>query len=215
MNSGEQPSVPLRDLYVEQLRYDASRLIWLAYTNMVAGAFRQSEEDDITDEIVARINLIKEDPQAPEWVERYEVHEQRRKRVGSARGKSRPIIDIEIEPNRRGVRPRLGFEAKRLGAGHTVRKYLGPDGLGAFVCGHYPMTHGEAGMIAYIQQRTVSEWTDKISRELKRASAKHSAIEPCELQRCLEVDDFQLYRTRHTDTLGNSVLVVHLLLDLA
>src|SRR5208337_5586090 len=96
----------------------------------------------------------------------YEVREQVPLNVHEKHGKRRPKMDIEVERHRRGIRPCLGFEAKRLGRGETVGGYLGSEGLTAFLTGYYPTTHGEAGMLGYIQERTNDEWSAKLAREL-------------------------------------------------
>lgn len=44
-------------------------------------------------------------------------------------------------------RTRFSFEAKRLGRGNPVSKYLGPKGLGCFLKGEYAVNEDDAGML--------------------------------------------------------------------
>jgi len=119
-------------------------------------------------------------------------------------------MDIEFECHRRGVRPRLGFEAKRLGNGKAAGDYLGAEGLAAFVSGYYPTTHGEAGMIAYVQERSVDSWATKLCSELTRHEKAHSLIggwvphERCTGQ--------STYSSTHQLTGSAKLLVTHVLL---
>ncbi len=207
--------VPLHDIYSEQLRVDAVRLIWLGYQRLNPMSFAMSDEDDITDELVEQINLVRQDSDAPDWVDRYEVHEQRRKRIDGKRGKDRPIMDIEIERHHRGPRPRLGFEAKRLGRGHTAGNYLGNKGLGAFLTGYYQTTHGESGMLGYVQEGTSADWSAKLEQELSRDPSKHRLAENGEWRPSPSGSSAPAFYSNHTDLKGDPLLVIHVLLPFA
>ncbi len=124
------------------------------------------------------MKAIQADPNSPEWVDRYQIHEQPPQNFDGKSGKRRPKMDIEFECQRRGVRPEIGFEAERLGNGKVVGDYLGPEGLSALVTGYYPTTHGEAGMIGYVQEATGDSWSEKLSAELTRQGKSHSVVEP-------------------------------------
>lgn len=167
------PEIPLRETYAEQLRAHALELITLGYHRLDAPSFQHAEEDEITGELVKAIKLVLHDPESPEWVERYVVQEQIPQNVAGRRGKHRPKMDIEIEHHRRGTPPRLGFEAKRLGPNHGVSNYLGEEGLLAFINGYYPTTHGEAGMLGYVQSATPAVWHQKLVTALLAAPAKY------------------------------------------
>jgi hypothetical protein len=180
---------------------------------MSAAEFQNAEEDNITDELVEQINDFRTSPDAPDWVDRYEVHEQRRTRNGLSRGKSRPIFDIEIERACRGPRPRLAFEAKRLGRNHSVGKYLGDEGMGAFISGHYSTTHGEAGVIGYVQVPIIDDWRTSVATELKKNHVKHSAIVSEGMVESVVHDDCVSHHTAHTCANGTKLLVVHIFLQ--
>jgi hypothetical protein len=216
-NSGDGDAAPilLHLAYAEELRVHAVTLIWLGYRRLNAASMATSEEDDITGELVREMELVAEDPSSPDWVEQCEIHEQTRQNVAGERGKERPIIDIEIRRHRRGPRARLRFEAKRLGRGYTIGGYLGNEGLAAFFSGYYPTTHGEAGMLGYVQEKTCDEWSAKLARELARNSIKHRVAEGGELQAFNAEQAMQAFRSAHTDVGGKPLLVIHVLLAFA
>ncbi len=207
--------VPLHDIYSEQLRVDAVRLIWLGYQRLNPTSFRASEEDDITGELVRKMKLVAQDPASPDWVDRYEIHEQPPQNVAGKLGKRRPKMDIEIERHSRGPRPHLRFEAKRLGRGHAVGKYLSDEGLGAFLTGYYPTTHGESGMLGYVQEGTSIDWSAKLKQELSRDPSKHRLAENGEWRSSSSASSAPAFYSNHTDSKGNPLLVIHVLLPFA
>ena len=204
----------LHEVYISELREHALALVWMGYQRMVPGAFAESEEDDITGELVRHMKAAIENVESPAWVEHYSVSEQVRSPAPGKLGKRRPIVDVEFERHRRGMRPRLRFEAKRLGRGAGVGDYLGGEGLGAFLVGHYSRTHGEAGMLGYIQTDTESIWADKIAAKLSANPKRYrlntdggwrhanAAIAPP-----------HSYLTTHSDTEGLQLLILHVLLQ--
>jgi hypothetical protein len=135
-----------------------------------------------------------------------------RQNVRETHGKKRPIMDIEIERHHRGPRPCLGFEAKPLGRGKTIGGYVGEKGLGAFSCGYYPTSHGEAGMIGYVQEKACKEWSGKLAQEFLKKSQKHRVADGGQLASYDAREDMPAFRSAQTDTNGNSLLVVHILL---
>lgn len=202
----------LHRVYTETLRMHAVTLIWMGFQRLDASSYSTAEEDDITGDLVVEMKSVSQDPASPEWVDHYEIHEQVRQNVDNKRGKSRPILDIEIECHRRGPRPRLGFEAKRLSLGNSVGKYLGKDGLSAFLTRHYHTTHGEGGMLGYVQQNTPDEWSEKIAKKISKEKTQY---------RTSEIDYWQVinddpmrccYLSSHTDKSGRGLTIVHILL---
>ena len=207
--------VPLRDIYREQLRVDAVRLIWLGYQRLNPASFRASEEDDITGELVRKMKLVAQDSASPDWVDRYEIHEQPPQNVAGKLGKRRPKMDIEIERHSRGPRPRLSFEAKRLGRKHTVGNYLGDKGLGAFLIGYYPTMHGESGMLGYVQEGISADWSAKLEKKLARDPSKHRLAENGEWRSSSSASSAPAFYSNHTDSKGKPLLVIHVLLPFA
>ncbi len=124
-------------------------------------------------------------------------------------------MDIEIERHDRGPRPSLGFEAKRLGHGYTLggkRGYLSHEGLAAFFSGYYPTTHGDAGMLGYVQEKTNEHWSDKLARELASQSSRHRVAEGGELLPFNAEPTMPAFQSCHTDASGKPLFVIHVLL---
>jgi hypothetical protein len=159
-------ALPLDAVYVVELRQHALAIVWLGYSRMNANAFAKAEEDTITGELVKEMKQAIEDDNAPAWAEHYSVSEQVRANTEGKMGKYRPIVDVELERHKRGQRPRLRFEAKRLGRGSGVSDYVGAEGLGAFLDGYYVSTHNEAGMLGYVQTQTENHWAGKLGAVL-------------------------------------------------
>ncbi len=175
-----QPGPDLLQSYVEVLRKHAHWLIAEGYGRMDSAAFAQAQEPAITGELVREMRAFLELDSAPAWVVYYAIHDDPPLDVDGKRGRSRPRVDIEFERVVAGSRPRLRFEAKRLcsATGHTVAGYLGPEGLGCFLSGKYPSTHGEAGMLGYVQSEDETTWAQLIASRLSRDGAQLGAVPP-------------------------------------
>ncbi len=167
----------LRDTYQSSLRKHAHELIAMGYHELRAEDYANSEEPTITGEMVRVMREILERESSPPWIEHYTIHDDPPLNVPDKQGKRRPRVDIEFERVNRGPRPRLRFEAKRLGKNHRVGLYLGNDGLGCFTSGRYPLTHPEAGMLGYVQSDDEASWAAKIEAALRRAPAIYSTTE--------------------------------------
>jgi len=210
--SGDAP-ILLHEVYTYELRIHAITLIILGYRRLSIASFALAEEDEITGELVRSIRLVTVDQTSPEWVDHYEVREQVPQNVAGIFGKHRPRMDIEVERHYRGPRPCIGFEAKRLGRGKRLNAYLGTDGLGAFLSGHYPTTHGEAGMLGYVQENSVEHWSGNLARELARGQYQVSA--GGEMRTLMTDSEMPLFFSEHTDSRGKPLSVIHLLLSFA
>ena len=180
---------------------------------MPSASFASTEEDDITDHLVRAMREVKTDPESPGWADFYEVHEQRPQNFADKSGKRRPKMDIEFERNARGPRPRLGFEAKRLGGRHTSNGYLGEEGLAAFLEGYYPTSHGEAGMLGYIQANSVQFWSEKLSAELTDARERHRFVDWYVRPRIQPTARILHFDSQHMTQAGASLRMIHLLLS--
>lgn len=213
MSSAGNQQLTLRNIYLAQFRNHSLELLWLGYQRLKPKQFEKEDEDVITGELKKEMINVLEDPKAPPWVEHYSVAEQVRKNIKKLTGKGRPLIDIEIEGIRRGKRPRLPFEAKRLGRGSYVGDYTGSEGLGAFLDGTYPTTHGDAGMLGYIQEDTETEWTKKISMDIQK-KAKKLRIDPKGAWTVIpsKQPPSGVYQTIHTDKNKNPLHIIHFLL---
>ncbi len=120
-------------------------------------------------------------------------------------GKARPRVDIKIEHVSYGKRPRLCFEAKRLNSatGHTLKKYLGSDGLGCFLTGKYPATHGEAGMLGYVQSGETDEWHKRLKQQLASQGATETFRCSLPLHTC---------ESKHSLSTSGVITIHHILL---
>lgn len=204
----------LHEIYIVELREHALALVWMGYQRMEPPAFAESEEDDITGELVRHMRSAIEDSGAPTWVEHYSVSEQVRSSAEGRLGKRRPIVDVEFERHRRGMRPRLRFEAKRLGRGAGVGDYLGDEGLGAFLVGHYSRTHQEAGMLGYVQTGSGDSWAGRISAELSANPKRHRVTDDGAWRQLLITAALPLcFQTEHFDERKQPLLILHVLLQ--
>jgi hypothetical protein len=200
----------LHEVYILELREHALVLIWLGYQRMQQTDFSTAEEDDITGELTRHMDEITQAEDAPLWAERYTVQEQIRSHTPDRLGKSRPIVDVQFERHKRGIRPRLQFEAKRLGRGVGVGDYLGSEGLGAFLDCYYSRTHNEAGMLAYIQNGAEQEWAEKLAGAL--TSSRHRIVPGGGWEHLTIIDaPPHTYRTVHTDKEDTRLLMLHVL----
>jgi hypothetical protein len=211
MKSNSASPVLLHDAYAKQLRTHAVTLICMGHQRLDRRSLATADEDEITGELVKAMKTVTQDSTSPDWVDRYEVHEQVRQNVQNKLGKSRPMMDIEVECHRRGPRPRIGFEAKRLGRGSGVSDYLGDEGLSAFLTGYYPTTHGEGGMLGYVQDLAPGDWCSRLSTDLQKNSQKHRVEPNGHWQVAGNSPDW--CSSRHLDTAGRPMFVLHVLLD--
>jgi hypothetical protein len=186
----------------------------MGYQELHAQDLVNSQEPEITGELVRAMREIQERAAAPPWVVYYTIHDDPPLNVPGKRGAKRPRVDIEFERVTRGTRPRLRFEAKRLGRHHGVGQYLGEDGLGCFISGRYPLTHPEAGMLGYVQSNDETTWAAKIAMALTRAPdayyiANNTRWDGCQITPQL----VYTYRSRHhCQTLGEDIDIFHTLL---
>lgn len=207
-------NTPLAEAYTSALRSHALTLIALGYARMSLANFKAAEEDAITGELKREMQAVIESEFAPEWTEHYSVQDQVRDDAPGKLGKERPIVDVEFVRNKHGRRPRLRFEAKRLGPNHPASGYFGDGGLEAFVTGYYGRTHEDAGMLGYVQSHDEATWADKLAK----ASADRTTQLSIEKQWAeFPGEGFPpfTYSTQHRDHLQNTLNVFHVLLNFA
>lgn len=204
----------MRVTYRASLRRHAHELIALGYRELRAEDFEKSEEPDITGELVRAMREVLERDTAPPWAEHYAIHDDPALSVPDRRGKARPRVDVEFERVARGPRPRLRFEAKRLGKYHGVRQYLGADGLGCFTSGKYPLTHPEAGMLGYVQSYNEVTWAAKIETALSQTPGTYGVVGDVSWQQSrITARLVHTYRSRHhCQALDENLDVFHILL---
>lgn len=205
-------TIPLHQIYAAEVRQHAVSLIWLGHSRLDAPSFATTDEDVITEQLVIAMKAAQVDASSPEWVDRYEIHEQRLQNTADKHGKCRPKMDIELERTGRGFRPKLGFEAKRLRENSSLRDYLGEEGMSAFLTGYYPTTHGDAGMLGYVQDSSPTSWAGRIEHQLCNARDRYRLPAGSQWQPITEPATATCYVSNHTDTSAKSLQVIHVLL---
>jgi len=200
--------------YRAMLRRHAHELIAMGYQALCAEDFTCSQEPEITGELVRAMRQALEKDTAPPWATYYAIHDDPPLSVPGRRGKARPRVDIEFERITHGIRPRLRFEAKRLGRNHGVRKYLGREGLGCFTSGQYPLTHPEAGMLGYVQNRNEMLWASKIAVELRQKPEAYGVVgDVLWEQHYITTQLTHIYHSKHScQPLGEDIDIFHILL---
>ncbi len=201
------------------MRRHAHHLIAEGYERMDSAAFTRAQEPAITGELVRQMRVFLESGSgAPHWVVYYAIHDDPPLEAGGRKGSARLRVDIEFERVVAGRRPRLRFEAKRLctATGHTVAGYLGPDGIGCFLSGRYPTTHGEAGMLGYVQSDDEPAWAERIASRLARSHAEHRVASPAFAPQRLHAALLHTYVSHHLKgPTGHPLMVHHVLLRFA
>ncbi len=169
MQSDRQPKADDSKEYQIAFRRKVFKLLKMGYDRLDAASFKNSEEEDITGEIVREINEILEDRGSPSWVRYFAVHEELRINEPTRRGKRRKRVDIEFEWVCYCPRYRYPFEAKRLCVNtHPIGEYIGTAGLGEFLSGNYAQDRIEAGMIGYVQSDTPKSWATKAQTKFEK-----------------------------------------------
>ncbi len=207
------PTTRLREVYIEELRIHAVMLIWLGHSRLDAASLATAEEDVITGELVKQIKQV-QDEIDDDWASHYHISEQVPQNVDAKQGKRRPKMDIEIERNSRGIHPKLGFEAKRLGPGFGASTYLGDGGMTAFLTCYYPTTHQEAGMLGYVQEGPASDWSLRLDSALKGDSKRYCVAANGDWTDLIPVIGQPCFSTNHIDTSNNPLCIIHVLLPI-
>lgn len=158
--------------YWQKFREKVFKLVKMGYDLFDSNQYKDSEEPDISGELVKRIKEITQSETAPKWAAHFSIHDDPPINEPRRRGKRRRRLDIEIERTCYGQHPRYSFEAKRL-SGHrfTARKYFGITGLGEFISGHYANDRDEAGMLGYVQSDTLEIWAAKLEKKFQQDRA--------------------------------------------
>ena len=143
------------------------------YKRLRSGAYAKEEEPTITGELRKAMDSYLRDLVAPDWADYFSVHDDPPVDDGIHKGKSRNRIDIRIDSSTPRPGVTFSFEAKRLARGFAVGKYLGKEGLGAFLCGEYARNEDDAGMLGYMQDDDAAYWSGQIVRAIQKAPGAH------------------------------------------
>lgn len=212
-DSGHKGRSGNRTVYATSFRRQVHGLIRIGYQRLDAARYRQSQEPEITGELVKAIRSAIEGANAPPWAFNYAVHDDPPQSVGGLLGKKRPRVDIEFERTQRGSHPRFQFEAKRLNDGASVTDYLGKDGLGCFLDGRYAEGHDEGGMLGYVQSNDEDAWARRIGDRVagdpggcRLGSNGGWRLSP------VAAELRHTFRTRHTRGKQSDITIYHTLL---
>lgn len=215
-NSLDKPSGNLSngDEYRWAFRAHVFELLLIGYEKLPSRALSSWDEERITGDLAKQIEAYMDDSNAADWVAYYHFSEETPVH-SEKKGKDRRRLDFRFECSR--IRPRLkfAFEAKRLCSGsNPVGKYVGPDGMGCFINGHYAQGEDEAGMLGYVQSDSIQLWEEKISQKIKDTDSLHvrangawgKVYAPEPLDRC--------YISEHDrNSPGRPIAIYHLLLS--
>ena len=168
--SGGLIGLPDNEPELQQFRRHCHQLLAVGYNRLRADDHSESEEDKITEELVAETKrfLRREFGPIPRWATRYSLNDQIPIHIPGVPSANRPKIDIEFESLRIARRPIFHFEAKRLREDdtHSVSAYVGPNGLGCFTSERYGRSETQGGMLGYVQSREPAEWSERIATKL-------------------------------------------------
>jgi hypothetical protein len=192
----------------------AHRLLALGHARMDARSFSTAEEPVITGELRDAMNAVIDEPEAEDWLHFLYVEDEHHVKDPRRKGKRRNKLDIRVTGSRPRPRNHFSWEAKRFGPNNPVGDYLGAEGLGCFLRGDYAAEEDQAGMIAYVQSGSVSEWAERLRDRLTKAPGDYAV----ENGFCWAAHPFPLgpehgFHSRHLrQNLGRALEVFHSLL---
>ncbi len=114
---------------------DVHLLIARGYSRLTPASLSKTVEEELTEHLANAMTDVIDETTSPRWMHRYFVVDDRHVRHARRKGKRRPRVDIEIINVKSRLRPCFHIEAKRLGRGNGVGKYLGKSGLGCILSG--------------------------------------------------------------------------------
>jgi hypothetical protein len=202
-------------IYWEKFRERVFSLLKMGYDRLSVKAHKDSEETEITGELVKVLRDITEEPSSSKWTWHFSIHDDLPVNVPDRRGKRRPRLDIQFERTGRGPHPHYAFEAKRLAAGHNgVSDYLGKEGLGRFLRGLYAQEDSEAGMLGYVQSDSEEYWLSQIRQRLINNVNEMHVCTGGELVNAPIIPALiHCYRSKHTRiSSAEPIIIYHLLL---
>jgi hypothetical protein len=191
------------------------RLLALGYRRLDALKYHNATENLVTQDLAAALRKVTQDMQSPRWTSYFSLHEKPKQNDTRLQGNSRLELDIVFERTQRGLHPHFVMEAKRLGPAHPIGKYLGPEGLGAFISCEYVREHDDAGMLGYVQSKRLDDWCSSLESRLATSPGKYS-VEPTGTWQRYSFRDgpATTYRSCHKRSTGRGpITIYHTLLD--
>lgn len=204
----------LQELYHTAFRSRVFQLVAWGYGDARAGGLidRNTDETSITGHIAEAIADRLTDPATDERYWRFDVQDDPPERTQGRTGRGRRRADLIISSKEANLRPRYVFEAKRLGKGNPVGRYIGKAGLELFCSGVYARECPEAGMLGYIQSHDCGHWLQRVVGACHTQRTKlclNSGPDPInvipDLPNCLI--------SNHSRPGGSSLRVSHIMLD--
>lgn len=200
--------------YREAFRRDTFHLLSEGHKRARSAIGTSTDEPEISSRIADAIeDLLSE---LPPRFERYTVQPERPQRSNARFGAARRRIDIAIGRVRGRETAMFSFEAKRLRKPrHTLRHYVGSDGLLLFVAGEYAQEDPEAGMLGYVQDSTIGAWYERFKAEV--TSPQRVALALIGRPQSLSDTSFSypILSTRHSREGKPPIRIFHLFLDCA
>ena len=169
-SSGEPPKDSKRNFTDAFIRH-AHEILFAGYQRLDAKSYSNSEEDEITGDLATEMNEVLSNDPSP-WMRSFQVHDQhpvtKRGKPGANRrvGKRRWKIDLKFVANTGSGMRHFSWEAKRLGPGNAIGKYLGADGMGCFINGQYSGDCDFGGMLGYAQSGNSKSWYDVLTQRM-------------------------------------------------
>jgi len=208
-NGFSSNAVYLRSVFVRRVH----QLVLLGYNRLTPATYGKAQEPSITGDLVEAIDQVLSERDEP-WMSMFSVHDDPPVNDGRRKGKRRKRVDLRIDSGAVRPRARFRFESKRLGRRHTVKIYLGTDGLGCFLRGDYAREEDQAGMLGYVQYGNLSDWGNKIAQELAKTPALYAvdSATPFSIKSTRSAAS-EAYHSGHNRTaVGRPILIDHILL---
>jgi len=206
-----------RQLFVERVHV----LLQIGYTRMNAADFSATKEPDISGEIRRHIREFLDERPLEPWMKFFtplneDPVDENPRVFGRHRrtGEGRRLLDLHLECSERCPRTRFVFEAKRLNRSGAVAVYLGEEGLGRFIAGHYARSDFAAGMLGFVQTGTQGEWAAEIANMLRAGLRAYCVFDGhCWERVSMKHGPEHTYRSEHNRaSLRSPVAIYHTLL---
>lgn len=203
-----------RPLYKLSFIRRCHQLLACGYAGLRPATLGAEQEPAITGELIRAMKSALERSGAPRWMVYMHVADDPPVNAPGRLGKRRRRVDIEFERSERGRRPRFQCEAKRLYQNDSLEKYLGEDGLGRFLAGDYSRDEDVAGMLGYVQTRSVADWGGDLRSTLDRNRVRHEVSSPEPLTSTnLGAESVCTWRSEHRRAaIGRPIAIYHSLL---
>ena len=200
----------LRSVFVRRVH----QLLLLGYERLAPAAYASEQEPAISGDLAKEIDNTLSD-RTESWMIDFSVYDDPPVHAARRKGKHRKRVDLRIDSARFRPRARFRFEAKRLGKRHSVKVYLGTEGLGCFLSGDYAAEEDEAGMLGYVQSGDLEDWGEKLGDELARTPGSYEVDPefPFSAHPMALTGSLKTYCSQHNrPALRRPILVIHTLL---